>query len=267
MTSSRRAAALDAAWPPISSCAPRGSGRSRERLAHRGLGGAEIAARRRGVHHERGAQAVAAQHRRRERAIERDDLAERQRARAVRDRRCARAPRPSSGSRRGSAGARRSCARAAGSARPRGPATAISRSLADGRRRRARAARAGAARSSSAGSGSGPRGRRTRRRAPGAWRAARRRPRPTPRARADRRRARGSRSARGCRRDRRARPAAPGRTRSAPRARVVASSSRTSSITSLDRAAVAARDELDHDVAAVLHASRSPGRARCRCGA
>ena len=119
-TSSRRAAALDAAWPPISICAPGGSGSVAQRGAHRRLGAAEIAGRRRRGHHERrraGRRGAA----RRARAGDRTRRPGRAAARAGRTRSaCARARRPSSGSRRDSAGARRSCARGAGSGRPRG---------------------------------------------------------------------------------------------------------------------------------------------------
>ena len=172
-----------------------------------------------GGHHERRAQAVAAEHAQAT-AADRTSRPDRAAARAARTRSAsARAPRPSSGSRRGSAGARRS--RAPGR-RICADLAALDGDLRDRRRpwpRRGRAARRC--------SRIDPRAQdRDRALAPvehvdqlGAL-LERRAGLLGPRVErgADRRRARGPRSARGSRRDRRARPGAPARTRTAPRA-------------------------------------------------
>ena len=224
--------------------------------------------RRRGQHDGR-AQAIATQHGGRERAVERDDL-RRAAATAGRMRSAMRASaRRRSGSRRDSAGARRSCARAGGSARPRGPRSAIVEIVADRARRRDRGARAGA----------------------GSTRAAQDRRRALAavehvdelgellellagllgvlhRARADRRRGRLISIGAGL-------PARSASTscstwtyskRASGTSRVQLARGRVRSPRRCRRASPRG-DEPDHDVAACSAASRSPARARCRCGA
>ena len=128
VTSSPRAARADAAWPPISICVPGGTGTSRSALRTAAsapprspvLVAAVIstAGRRPSRRSTAGASGRS----------NADDLAERQRARPVGDRRARERLGVVANRHRDSAGARRSCAPAGGSARPRGPSSAIVRS-------------------------------------------------------------------------------------------------------------------------------------------